>query len=134
MIRVSKGTIVFCEPARGVVRRVLVGVGLKPSTEGSGNTIYEFSRSEVIDVALPLGARLHHFRRHLVPALEFEPRIFRILDRLRLRGLVLAAIRSVDQTLGRVVGTKCDALLERASVAGLTSVGLTEAHRSFDGN
>lgn len=120
MIRVSRGQVAFCEPAKGLVRRVLVALGLKPSVEGSGNAIYEFSLAELRGVC-DSNVRLSHFRRHLIPGLEFEPRIFKLIDRLRARSLVLAAVRIADKTLGRTLGTKCDVILERGNSGRIKS-------------
>jgi SAM-dependent methyltransferase len=114
MVRVSNSTIAFFEPARGLMRYLVRVLGIKPSVEESGNKVYEFSFREVRRFCEYHGARLRYLRKSLITGPTIEPSSFVRLDKIGLTPTLCSGISIANFFLGRLVGTKCSVVIDKA--------------------
>lgn len=115
IVRISRGSSIFFEPAKGITRRVVTMLGLKPEVEESGNIVYEFGKNEVEKFCRDRGLQLRHFHKYLVTGPAHEPASFPKLDRLGISALILSLVKASNLLLGNWLGTKCSVVIEKTA-------------------
>lgn len=113
MVRVSSGTIALFEPAKGIMRYLVRAIGLKPTVEESGNTVYEFGFNELRQLCRSKGVRLRYLRKSLVTGPTNEPAAFKRLDEIGLTSTLSSGITIANRLVGRLVGTKCSVVIDK---------------------
>lgn len=113
MARISRYRVALFEPAKGLTRTVLTGLGIKPRVEESGNFVYEFDLRDVEVLGASQNARLRYFHKCLVTGPADEPVWFRRLDSWHITPVLCGAISLGNHVLGNLLGTKCSLVLEK---------------------
>ena len=116
IVRISRGSSIFFEPAKGITRRVVTMLGLKPEVEESGNVVYEFGRDEVLEFCRDRGLQLRRFDKYLVTGPAHEPKSFPKLDRLGISDLIFSMVKTSNLLIGGWLGTKCSVVIEKPAV------------------
>lgn len=113
MMRISRYRVALFEPAKGLMRAVLTGLGVKPQVEESGNFVYEFDLRDVEALCSSQNVRLRYFHKCLVTGPADEPGWFRRLDSWHITPVLCGAISLGNYILGNLLGTKCSLVLEK---------------------
>jgi len=126
MARISRYRLALFEPAKGIVRKLVKKLGLKPETEESGNLVYEFGLNEIREFATQQNLNVKYLRKYLITHPATEPSLFRRMDASGITPLLCTLISIANRRFGNLLGTKCAVVLEKEGQDGRNAPNRTE--------